>query len=164
MKSSLLVFLLASLFASTVVAQSTIFIVRHAEKAPANITGSSAADPELSAAGRTRAEILARMLRDAGLTAVYATEYKRTQQTAAPAAKAAGVDVTVISANALDSLVAKLKQTHGNALVVGHSNTIPAIIKGLDIRDSVSLSENDYDSLFLVRSDKQPELLLLHYW
>ena len=44
-------------------------------------------DPDLSDAGRARAESLANVLKDAGITAIYATELKRTQQTAAPLAR-----------------------------------------------------------------------------
>jgi broad specificity phosphatase PhoE len=78
MKRFAFCFLLASALLSTATAQSTIFVVRHAEKADAT------KDPDLSEAGRARAEALAKALRDAKIAAIYATEFKRTQQTAAP--------------------------------------------------------------------------------
>jgi phosphohistidine phosphatase SixA len=138
-------------------AQSTIFVVRHAEKADAT------QDPDLSTAGRTRAESLAKMLKDANITAIYATEFKRTQETAAPLAHALGIEVTVVPAAATVDLAAKLKTVSGNALVVGHSNNIPDLIKALGIDLTVNLSDADYDNLFVVVLEGKPRLLRLHF-
>jgi broad specificity phosphatase PhoE len=106
--------LLLSVVVATAAAQSTIFIVRHAEK------GDSSKDSDLSEAGRARAEALATMLKDAKITAIYVTEFKRTQQTAAPLAKGLGITVTMVSSKDRDALVAQLRALNGNALVVGH--------------------------------------------
>ena len=83
---------------ATAAAQSTVFVVRHAERADAGSAGAGmmANDPDLAEAGRARAESLATALKDAGITAIYATQFKRTQQTAAPLAKALGVPVTTV--------------------------------------------------------------------
>ncbi|MBA3273309.1 MAG: histidine phosphatase family protein [Chthoniobacterales bacterium] len=137
-------------------AQSQIFFVRHAEKADA---GTDNKDPELSEAGRTRAESLGRMFKDAGLTAIYATEFKRTQQTAEGVARLAHVDVTPVPAKDTDALTARLADVKGSALIVGHSNTIPAIIKALGVSTAVALGENDYDDLFIVVTEPEPRLV-----
>ena len=150
-------FLLLSAFLSTATAQSTIFIVRHAEKADAT------KDPDLSEAGRARAEALAKTLRDANITAIYATEFKRTQQTAAPLAKVLGITVTILPAKDNAALAAKLRASTGNALVVGHGDTIPDSIKALGISDPINIAENDYDNLFAVVLDQKPHLIRLHY-
>ena len=150
-------FLLLSAFLSTATAQSTIFIVRHAEKADAT------KDPDLSEAGRVRAEALAKTLRDANITAIYATEFKRTQQTAAPLAKALGITVTILPAKNNAALIAKLRASTGNALVVGHGDTIPDLIKALGISDPINIAENDYDNFFAVVLDQKPHLIRLHY-
>jgi broad specificity phosphatase PhoE len=150
-------FLLLSAFLSTATAQSTIFIVRHAEKADAT------KDPDLSEAGRARAEALAKTLRDANITAIYATEFKRTQQTAAPLAKILGITVTILPAKDNAALIAKLRASTGNALVVGHGDTIPDSIKALGISDPINIAENDYDNLFAVVLDQKPHLIRLHY-
>ncbi len=160
MKRSILSFLLLGLLlAATVVAQPTIFIVRHAEKNPG-----PGKDPDLSDAGRARAELLARVLRDAGLTAIYVTEFKRTQQTAAPLAKALGIEAEKMAARDATSLAAKLRGlAQGRALVVGHSNTIPDLIKALGLVDSIEMAESDYDNLFVIILDEKPRLIRLHY-
>ncbi len=150
-------FLLLSAFLSTATAESTIFIVRHAEKADAT------KDPDLSEAGRARAEALAKTLRDANITAIYATEFKRTQQTAAPLGKALGITVTTLPAKDNAALIAKLRASNGNVLVVGHGDTIPDVIKSLGISDPINIGENDYDNLFAVVLDQKPHLLRLHY-
>ncbi|HEU0209176.1 MAG TPA: histidine phosphatase family protein [Candidatus Binatia bacterium] len=137
--------------------QSTVFIVRHAEKAD----GSK--DAELSEAGRARAEVLANMLKDSKISAIYATEFKRTQQTAAPLAKALGLTVTILPAENQAALVAKLRTSIGASLVVGHGNTIPNIIKALGITEPVNIPDTDYDNLFVVVPGEKPHLIRLHY-
>ncbi|MGC4048357.1 MAG: histidine phosphatase family protein [Paludibaculum sp.] len=69
-------------FLSLLPAQTTIYVVRHADRAPGN------EDPPISETGRLRAKALARLLTDAPLGAIFATEAVRTQQTAAPTAEA----------------------------------------------------------------------------
>jgi broad specificity phosphatase PhoE len=156
--SLLLVLAVFVLFVSATAAQSTIFVVRHAEKAE-----SGGNDPDLSEAGRARAESLAKMLKNANITAIYATEFKRTQQTATPAAKALGLALTIVPAKDTVTLSAKLRDLHGNALVVGHGNTIPDLIKALGVETLVNIAETDYDNLFVVVIDEKPRLLQLHY-
>jgi broad specificity phosphatase PhoE len=157
MKHFVFSFFLASALLSTATAQSTIFIVRHAEKADAT------KDPDLSEAGRARAEALAKTLREANITAVYTTEFKRTQQTAAPLAKALGITVTTLPAKDGAALIAKLRALNENALVVGHGDTIPDLIKALGISEPINITENDYDNLFVVVLDEKPHLIRLHY-
>jgi broad specificity phosphatase PhoE len=158
MKRFIFSLLLSGLFVSATAAQSTIFIVRHAEKADG-----AGNDPDLSETGRSRAEALAKMLKDTGVTAIYATEFKRTQQTAAPLAKILGLDVTIVPAKDSTALIAKLRDSHGNVLVVGHGNTIPDLIKGIGIATPINIAENDYDNLFVVVLDEKSRLIHLHY-
>ncbi len=139
-------------------AEPTIFLVRHAEKAQ----GGDTKDPELSEQGRARAQSLANALKDAGITAIYATEFKRTQQTAEPLASSAKINVTTVPANETPALVAKLQATEGNALVVGHSNTIPEIAKALGASIVFALNESDYDDLFVLVPGTTPQFIRLH--
>jgi broad specificity phosphatase PhoE len=149
-------FLVGLVFSSSF-SQSTVFIVRHAEKAD------NSKDAELSEASRARAEALANMLRDSKISVIYTTEFKRTQQTAAPLAKALGLTVMTLPAENQAALVAKLRASPGNSLVVGHGNTIPNIIKALGISEPVNITESDYDNLFVVLLGEKPYLVRLHY-
>ena len=135
-----------------------IFVVRHAEKVT---TGGD--NPDLSVAGQKRADALARILKDSQITAVFVTEFKRTQETAAPTARAAHLSPIVLPANDVPALVAKLRVLNGNALVVGHGNTIPDLMKALGITTPISIPDDDYTEIFVVWPGDIPQLLRLHY-
>jgi broad specificity phosphatase PhoE len=142
-------------------AQPTIFLVRHAEKVEAG--SGDPGDPDLSEAGRARADALATVLKDAKIKFVYATEFKRTQATARPTAQAAGVEVMVVPGNETAALVSKLKKARSNVLVVGHSNTVPDIIKAFGLPKPAAIGDGDYDNLFIVVRNAPPKLIRLHY-
>jgi len=135
-----------------------VFIVRHAEKAR---TGDK--DPDLSLEGRKRADALAHILKDSQITAIFVTEFKRTQKTAAPTAKASHVSPTVVPANDIRALVEKLRALNSDALVVGHGNTIPDLLQALGVTTPVSIPEDDYTEIFAVLVGDAPHLLRLHY-
>jgi broad specificity phosphatase PhoE len=158
MKRLVLIFSIPLLLAAAANATPVIFIVRHAEKAS---TGGK--DPELSVQGQKRADALANILKDSQITAVFVTEFKRTQETAAPTARAAHVSPTVIPANDIGLLVEKLRALNSNALVVGHGNTIPDLLKALGMSTPISISEDDYGEIFAVVPADVPQLLRLHY-
>ncbi len=128
-------------------ASASVFVVRHAEKADP-----SDPDTPLSEAGETRARALASALSGRGLKAVYATEFKRTQQTAKPAAQAAGVDVVIINNAERTALIERAKAVPmGSAvLIVGHSNTVPDIVRELSGEEVDGISENEFDNLYEV--------------
>jgi len=161
---TLLALVAAVALSTPLLAQQTIFVVRHAERADAGTSGASmmATDPELSEAGRARAQALASALKDAKITAIYTTEYKRTRQTAEPLGKALGIEPTVVQASDMAGLIQKLKGG-GNALVVAHSNTVGPIIQQLGVSEPVKLSDEDYDNLFIVVGGDKPMLVRLHF-
>jgi broad specificity phosphatase PhoE len=160
--ASLLAFLLSATSAS---AQGAVFIVRHAERADTVAGGATmmATDPDLSAVGLARAESLAAMLKDARIAAIFTTEYKRTRQTAAPLARVAGVEPVTVPSKDVESLVGHLKRATTNVLVVGHSNSVPAIVKALGIQDEVTIAEDEFDNLLVVVRAAKPTLLRLRY-
>ena len=141
-------------------AQSPVFVVRHAERAD---TAAQVTDPDLSDQGRARAQSLAFALKDAGITAIYVTQLKRTQQTAAPLARLLGITPTTIKAADTAGLAAALAARQGNALVVGHSNTTVAAIKALGVAADVSIGEDEFDNLFVVATGSPATLVRLHY-
>jgi phosphohistidine phosphatase SixA len=163
MKKLVLAFLLSGVIAQ---AQS-IFIVRHAERA------STDRDSVLSDAGLKRADCLARTLRDAQVKSAFVTEFKRTQQTAEPEMKQAGMTATVVPAAdvAQTAALAKKAAATGNVLVVGHSNTVPQIVQALtgDAKPgqtpAANMSDSEYDRLTIVEfsGDAKPQVTILHY-
>jgi broad specificity phosphatase PhoE len=114
-----------------------------------------------------RAESLATLLADAGITAIFSSEFKRTQDTAAPLAKRLGLTVTVVPGKDVDGLLSKLRAlpSDGRALVVGHSNTVPELARRLTGAKVADLTDADFDRLFIAtsRKDGTGEVLLLHY-
>jgi len=165
MKTAWSAFLIVVSLAATAAAQQTVFVVRHAERADtaAGAAPTMAADPELSDAGRARAASLAAALEDAEVVAIFATEFKRTQATAAPLAKALGLQVTTISSKEPAKLIQAVKSAGGNVLVVGHSNTVPAIVKDLGVAAAITVGDAEYDNLFVVTLGATPSVLRLHY-
>ena len=128
---------------------ATFVVVRHAEKAT-----DDPRDPTLTAAGEARARALAARLDDAGLVAVYATAYLRTQLTARPAAVARGLTVETYDADmAAPEFADALRRTHprGTVLVVGHSNTVPGIVSALCGCDVAPIADDDFGNLYRVR-------------
>ena len=158
MKRLVLLLLLSGLFVSAAAAQSTIFIVRHAEKATGGGT-----DPDLSDAGRQRAKRLASVLKDAGISKIFVTQFRRTKQTAGPLATRLNLTPNSGPAENSPLLIARLRASSGNVLVVGHSNTIPAVIAGFGITTPIQIGENDYDNLFVLLRHGTPRLIRLHY-
>ena len=73
------------------------------------------------------------------------------------------ISSTVVPANDIGELVGKLRLLNGNALVVGHGNTIPDLLKALSVTTSVSISDDDYSEIFVVLTSDTPQLLRLHY-
>ena len=128
----------------------TVYVVRHAEK-----SAEPGADPALSAAGQARAQALADSLKSAGVDAVITTQFKRTANTGAVVAQAAKLTPVVVGASAdvrthaAEVAAAVRRQPAGSTvLVVGHSNTVPAIIAALGGPRLPDLCDAEYDNLF----------------
>ena len=152
------------LLAPTAAVAQSLFIVRHAERADAGMMAASDADPDLSTAGRARAESLATVLKDAGIARIYVTQFKRTRQTAEPLAAAMGITPAAVRADDTGALVAQLKDGKGNALIVGHSNTVPEILKALGVAGQVTIGDAEHDNLFVVvAAGETPAIVRLRY-
>lgn len=124
-------------------------LVRHAEKA-----NDDPKDPSLSEAGMARAARLADALADTPLAAAYATAYRRTRSTAAPAAARQGIAVTTYDASRpAAEFAAALRQAHAGrtVLVVGHSNTVPALAAALCACEVAPMREDEFDRRIDIR-------------
>ena len=133
---------------------TTVILVRHAEKADAS------ADPVLGDAGTRRANLLADSLAHAGISAVIVTQFQRTRLTAQPLATRLGLEPVVVTAggaapNHAAAIAATIRERFAGrtVLVVGHSNTVPAIIHALGVTPDVTIPDWEYDDMFVVKID-----------
>lgn len=137
-----------------------VVVVRHAEKAD------DGRDPELSAAGRARAEALAHALADLRLHAVFTSQYRRTAQTVAAVCAAQELAPVAVDAADVAGLAGRIRGDHAGrtVLVCGHSNTVPALLAALGVKDPPTLGDGDYDRMFVLLLDAgEPHLLPLRY-
>jgi len=138
--------ILASAFLAS--CSTTIYVVRHAEKAV-----TAGADPNLSNAGEQRALALRDSLATKPLNNIYATQFVRTLQTAQATASAQNIAVYRYNTTASDSLIeALIHKQKKKFLVVGHSNTVPAMLRKIGLNPSMQqIPENDFDNFFTVK-------------
>lgn len=136
----------------------TVFLIRHAER-----EDEPRQDPPLTKAGIDRSQALARLLSDAGIKTILSSQFTRTKQTAEPLATKLGITVTPISLKLNPSnprqiaeestaeVTNKILQSGGGSvLVVGHSNSIPDVIKMLGGDVVPTIDEKKFDNLFIV--------------
>ncbi len=133
-------------------ATTTVIFVRHAEKATLPTD-----DPGLSEPGKRRAAELARQLVDAdvvaGVDAVYSTSYRRTEETAQPVAEALNLPILAYDASNTGMIIDEIVKKHKGKiiLVVGHSNTVPAMIGNMGASKKVpAIDEGEYDNIYIV--------------
>jgi phosphohistidine phosphatase SixA len=137
---------------------TTVYLVRHAEKAT-----TPPEDPPLTEAGNARSQQLARILEKAAIKAVYTSQFLRTKQTAEPLAKSLGITPSVllikmssdnpreVSKQSIREIVDKVHERAGEAaLIVGHSNTVPEVIRMLGGDMAPAIDEKDFNDLFIV--------------
>ena len=136
----------------------TVFLIRHAEK-----EDEPRQDPPLKKEGVARSQELARLLGGAGIKTIYTSQFTRTKLTAEPLATKLGLTATAISLRSNPAnprqiaeestaeVVSKIMERPGeNVLVVGHSNSIPDVIKMLGGDVVPTIDERRFDDLFIV--------------
>lgn len=130
---------------------TTVILVRHAEK-----DVEPAGDPVLTAAGTERAATLAAELADRGIAGIIVSEYARTRLTAQPLAERLGIEPEVASVRAglrehALGIAALIRSRYAGktVLVVGHSNTLPAIIAALGA-EVEPICDGTYGNLYVV--------------
>lgn len=133
--------------------KTRVYLVRHAEKEVGK-------DPVLTTAGKQRAGDLMRKLSGKNIQRIYVSEYRRTQLTGDSLRIQSGIDTVHYVADTVgDDLLRRIKE-HGdigkNILVIGHSNTIPFIIRKLGMKNYPKeyIPDNEFDNLFLVTVKK----------
>ena len=122
-----------------------IYVIRHLQKA-----ANAGDDPPLSALGSANAAKLAHLLENKGIRAIFATPTRRATETADPLAKRLGIAVTPYDPRSPQQLVQAALSARGNVLIVGHSNTVPALVAAFGGDQPAPLSEDDYGTIFHV--------------
>jgi len=162
-RAPLLIAIVATVFFSARAAagQEVVYVVRHAERAD------QTPDSALSTEGVGRAYRLAEMLKSAGITHVFTSDTRRAPDTAAPLAKAAHLTPRQLPGADTPGLVARIGDLGPRArvLVVGHSNTVPELLRALHVDTSIAIADDEYDNLFIVvpRNGAAPTLIRLKY-
>lgn len=142
---------------------TTVILIRHAEK---NIEPENP-NPALSPAGQERAKALVHILGGSGITSIYATQYIRTQSTAAPLADHLGLKVNQTEARNVAELIRQIKTNNAGGVVfaAGHNNSVPEVIAGLGGGTFPIIPESEYDNMFIltVQRFRQTRVLKLKY-
>jgi phosphohistidine phosphatase SixA len=141
-----------------------VYLVRHSEREMAG------EDPPLTAEGVARAQALAATLRDAGITAILTTQWKRTRDTAQPLAAILNITpevVPVYEGKAAEnaSAVAEAVRRHKDeiVLVVGHI-TVTGVLAALGGPTLPTICDNVFSDLFqFVPAAGERGLVHLHY-
>jgi broad specificity phosphatase PhoE len=148
--------LLASLAPVARAEPSAIYLVRHAEKAEGK-------DPDLTPRGKARARAIAAILHRAGITAIFSTPTARARQTAAPLAQRTGLTIQLYDPLVPLALVEKVRSLRGAVLVVGHSNTLPELVRLFGGAPGTDILDDEFDRLYqlLPGPDGQVTTILL---
>ncbi len=130
---------------------TTVVLVRHAEKELSTID-----DPPLAPDGELRAERLSLLLGKVSgigrLEAIYVSDTRRSQQTAAPLATRMRLEPIVVPGSDVAGLAKRVMHDHrgGAVLIVGHSNTVPDIIKRISGLRVPPIADDEFDNIYVV--------------
>jgi len=130
-------------------ATQLVILVRHAEKA------SCKGDSVLSKPGKIRAEALVKALEHTRVKRIVTSDAKRTQETAGPLAQKLGIALVTVTKegnpNHVQEVVKEVVSQADTVVVVGHSDSVPEIIKKLDGPKLSHLAGNNYSALFVAK-------------
>lgn len=132
---------------------TTIYMARHGERqVPSDGIVTAASDPDLNVAGKKRADILRDSLHNKRLSVCFATQYKRTFQTAEPTAIDQRIPLRRYFADSSNRFIDSLIRTKNkNYLVVGHNTTVPTMLRHIGLHPSMEkIQENDYSNFFVI--------------
>ncbi len=129
---------------------TTLIFVRHAEKA-----SDGTRNPPLNEEGEQRAVNLFHELTEFDVQAIFSTPYKRTEMTSQPTADSLGLEIITYGLEGIEDFLVKVIQDYkgGSVLIVGHSNTTPALVNMvLGRREFEQIDESQYGDLFVVKA------------
>jgi phosphohistidine phosphatase SixA len=124
---------------------TVVYVLRHAERAT-----DDPVDPTLTPEGTRRAHKLDSLLADKGVRFVHSTALKRATLTAEPLAKRMGLAIDEYAPTEQRALADRIRAARGVHVVIGHSNTVPELIRLLGGDPGTPIGENEYDRLYVV--------------
>jgi broad specificity phosphatase PhoE len=126
---------------------TTVIVIRHAER---DEPAPGENDPRLNEAGRARATTLIHVLGQAGIRGIYTSEFARARETARPLSLHLHVPITELGEPG--DIDGDIRAAHAGqtTLVVGHSNTVPELIRLLGARTVPSIGPEEFDDLLVV--------------
>jgi phosphohistidine phosphatase SixA len=110
--------------AQPVTTQPSRYVMRHLQRGAGD-------DPALTEEGRRNAERLIDFFADDPPSAIFVSDTRRARETAAPLAARLGLAVAEYKALDAAGVAERAAQQGGTVLIVGHSNTVPAIVEAL---------------------------------
>jgi broad specificity phosphatase PhoE len=125
-----------------------IYLTRHGEKA------SETGDPALTAEGNVRAQNIAAVLKKAKIAQIFSTNYLRTKQTAQPLSTALSVAVQTYDPRQQAAFAKQVLALKGNTMIVGHSNTIPDMVRQLGGDPGSDIPETEFNRLYVLAIEK----------
>jgi phosphohistidine phosphatase SixA len=141
-----------------------VIVVRHAEKA-----SQTERDPVLSAEGAQRAKDLGAALAHAGIGSVITTQFQRTRLTAGDVLESAKLTPIVVPAGGAThpadvAAAVKARPAGEVVLVVGHSNTVGAIITALGGPRMGDICDSQYSNMYVLEmTGPRPKLIRANF-
>jgi 2,3-bisphosphoglycerate-dependent phosphoglycerate mutase len=143
-----LIVILFTILSNSILAQNevtTYYFIRHAEKAD------NSKNPELSEAGKLRAENYKKIFSNIKLDKIYSTDFLRTTNTANPTALDKNITVAKYNPKEIDLEVFKKENLGKKVLIVGHSNSSPEFAnKIIGEKTYSNIDENVFGHLYIV--------------
>jgi phosphohistidine phosphatase SixA len=131
------------------VTTTVVVLVGPAERAVGTID-----DPPLSSDGEQRAQQLARMFGESrgALSALYVSQTRGAQQTAAPLADRLGLRPILVPANDPGGTANRMLHEHdgGTVMLIGTNTNVLQVLRELTGRDSAVSKDDEYDTVFVI--------------
>lgn len=150
------IILIAFLCSFSVFAQesevTTYYLIRHAEKITTNPNDN---DPDISVEGIRRAKNWINVFAETKIDAVYATDYRRTKQTAKPVADSKNLPVFKFNLEKMYDPTFKYNTIGKSVLVVGHSNSTPKLANMILGEEKYeAMKDDNFGNLYIITVTK----------
>jgi phosphohistidine phosphatase SixA len=130
------------------------YVMRHLHKAEGS------ADPGLSAEGQRQARLLAERFSTRPPAVIYVTDTRRARETAAPIAARLQLEPKLYDPRDTAGLASDLQKDPNPALIIGHSNTVPAIVAALGGARPEPIADGEYGAIYHVSGPRRMVMVM----